>query len=104
MDYFTQVTLLAAGAVLVVQEILKLKVVPVKVATNYPVETNILLSILAAIVVTIKTVVQPHSAGQWIAFVGTISVVAAIAYNQIISKWGGLKAMQDPAVSKIPVQ
>jgi hypothetical protein len=94
MDFFTAVTLYAAGAVLVVQQILKLKIVPLAFANKYPVPTNIVLSIIAAVVATWQTDVQPHTWNQWVAFVGLIAVVAAVAYNQLIGKWAELRSME----------
>jgi hypothetical protein len=94
MDFFTAVTLYAAGAVLVVQQILKLKIVPLAFANRYPVPTNIVLSIVAAVVATWQTDVQPHTWNQWVAFVGLIAVVAAAAYNQLIGKWAELRSME----------
>lgn len=91
MDYFAQVTLLAAGAVLIVQQIIKLNFIPIAIANKYPVPTNIVLSIIAAFVAVWRTDVQPDSVGAWIVFVGTIAVVAAISYNQLLGRWKELK-------------
>lgn len=80
---------------MLVQEILKLKIVPVQFANKYPVPTNIILSVVAAITVAHAHLVWAWSqigndAGQ----VGTIAVVAAIAYNMLLSHWTELRAME----------
>lgn len=85
MEFFTHVTLLAAGGVVLVQELLKL--LPTAIASRYPVLTNILLSLIAAIVAVWQAnVTHPAVWTDWLLLVGTISVVAAIVYNQLIGK------------------
>lgn len=84
MEYFVQITALAALAVVAVQQILKLNVIPLYFANKYPVFTNIALSIIAAIVVTWQTAITLVGVGAWIAYVGTVSVLAAITYNMTI--------------------
>lgn len=94
MDLLTQATLLAAGAVLLVQQILKLNIIPVAFANRYPVPTNILLSIIATIIVTVPVV---HVGFSWhnlpviLRTFGLVAVGAAIAYNQLLGKWQQLK-------------
>jgi hypothetical protein len=84
MEYFAQVTALAALAVVAVQQILKLNVVPVYFANKYPVITNIVLSIIASIVVSYQRIITLVGVGQWIAYVGTVAVLAAVTYNMTI--------------------
>jgi hypothetical protein len=84
MDYFTQVTALAALAVVVVQQILKLNIVPVYLANKYPVVTNIVLSLIASVVVQYQTAVALVGWLQWIVYVATVSVVAAVTYNMTL--------------------
>jgi len=84
MEYFAQITALAALAVVAVQQILKLNVIPVYFANKYPVITNILLSIVAAVMVTWQTAINLVGVGAWIAYVGTVSVLAAVTYNMTI--------------------
>lgn len=86
MEYFAEVTALAALAVVVVQQILKLNVVPIYFANRFPVLTNIGLSIIASIVVTWKTAIHLATIEQWIAYIGTVSVLAAITYNMTIKE------------------
>lgn len=81
MEYFTQITALAALAVVVIQSILKLNVIPVFFANKYPVLTNIVLSLIASVVVTWQTVIALTGWVQWVTYVGTVSVLAAITYN-----------------------
>lgn len=85
MDFAT-ITALAALAVVVVQQILKLNVIPVFFANKYPVLTNIGLSIIAAVVVTWQTAVDLTNVAAWVAYVGTVSVLAAVTYNNTIRK------------------
>lgn len=84
MEYFAQITALAALAVVAVQQILKLNVIPLYFANKYPVFTNLLLSIIASVVVTWQTTVNLVGWMAWVAYVGTVSVLAAITYNMTI--------------------
>ena len=84
MEYFAQITALAALAVVVVQQILKLNVIPLYFANKYPVVTNVLLSVLASVVVTWQTTINLVGWMQWVAYVGTVSVLAAVTYNMTI--------------------
>lgn len=84
MDYFTQVTALAGLAVVVVQQILKLNVLPVYFANKYPVVTNVLLSIVASAVVQYQTALTLVGWVQWVAYVATVAVVAAVTYNMTL--------------------
>lgn len=81
MEYFAQITALAALAVVAVQQILKLNVIPVYFANKYPVLTNIALSIVAAIVVTWQTAITLVDWKQWVAYVVTLIVLSAVTYN-----------------------
>lgn len=84
MEYFAQITALAALAVVAVQQILKLNVIPLYFANKYPVFTNIALSIIAAFVVTWQTAVNLTTVASYVAYAATISVLAAITYNMTI--------------------
>lgn len=84
MELFTQITALAALSVVAVQQILKLNVIPLYFANKYPVVTNVLLSALASVIVTWKTAVSLVGVGSWVAYIGTVSVLAAITYNMTI--------------------
>jgi len=91
----THVAGLAALAVVAAQQILKLNAVPLSFANDHPVPTNIVLSLLAAFVAVWQdAVAQPTTIAGWIAFVATISVVAAIVYNQLIGKSHEIKALE----------
>lgn len=84
MEYFTEVTALAALAVVAVQQILKLNIVPVHFANRYPVFTNFALSIIAAVTVQWQDMVKLVGWQDWVVFVATIAVVAAITYNMTL--------------------
>lgn len=86
MELFTQATALAATAVLVITELLKL--VPVAFTTRYPAWVNAILSVIAAIVVVAPTFTFV-SVAQTLGTALLIAVVAAIAYNQFTSKLKG---------------
>lgn len=95
MEFFTHATALAALAVVVLQQILKFKFVPVNFANKYPVPTNILLSIGAALYVVWQSdVPTPHVWTSWVQLVATISVVAAITYNMLLRNWTELRATE----------
>lgn len=93
MDY-AHIALLAAAAVVAAQQILKLKVVPIAFANRYPVPTNILLSVVAAVLAVWTDNVRLVAWTDWLLFVGTVSVVAAITYNQLIGRSAELKEME----------
>lgn len=92
MELFSQWTALAALAVVIVQQILKLNVVPLYFANKYPVITNVILSVVAAVVVNWQTVVTLHTGWNWITEVAVISVVAAITYNATLANSVGAQA------------
>jgi hypothetical protein len=84
MELFTEITALAALAVVAVQQILKLNVIPVFFANKYPVLTNVLLSAIAAVIVTWQTAITLVGWVEWVVYVATISVLAAITYNMTL--------------------
>lgn len=84
MDSFAEITALAALAVVAVQQILKLNVVPVFFANKYPVMTNFVLSVLASVIVTWQTAVSLVTWVHWVTYVATVSVLAAITYNMTL--------------------
>jgi hypothetical protein len=93
MDFSLYVGL-AALAVVIVQQILKLKLIPLTFANRYPVPTNIILSTVAAFIVVWQQGALPSNLGEWVMLVATISVVAAITYNQLLERWNDLRAME----------
>jgi hypothetical protein len=93
-QYFTHVTALAALAVVAVQEILKLKIIPISIANRYPVPTLILLSMIASLGVVWQTTLMPVAWTDWVLLVSTVAVVAAIVYNMTFKNWAQLKAME----------
>lgn len=83
MELFTTATALAITAVLVMTELLKL--VPVQFTSRYPAWVNGILSVIAAIIVVAPSFTFVSIAST----LGTallIAVVAAIAYNQWVSR------------------
>lgn len=84
MEYFAEITALAALSVVAVQQIIKLNVIPVYFANKYPVFTNFVLSAIAAVVVTYQTAINLVDVKDWIAYVATVSVLAAITYNMTL--------------------
>ena len=91
MEYFSEVTALAALAVVAVQQILKLNVIPVYFANKYPVITNVILSAIAAVVVTWQTAVSLVTWVEWVVYVATVSVLAAITYNMTLRNSDSVK-------------
>jgi hypothetical protein len=83
MELLTEATALAAAAVLVMTELLKL--VPVRFTTDHAAWVNAGLSLVASV-----WVVQPSLAlddiGATLATALLIAVVAALSYNQFTSK------------------
>lgn len=93
MEFLTASALAAAGVVLIVQEILKLKVVPLAFANKYPVPTNIILSIVVTLFL-VPITWSFDNIGNLLIQIGTVAVVAAIAYNQLLEKWDALKSLE----------
>ncbi len=94
MDLLTQATLLAAGAVTVIQQILKLNIIPVAFANKYPVPTNLLLSLIATVIVTVPVVQVGWSWDNAPLILRTfmlVAVGAAVVYNQLLDRWKQLK-------------
>lgn len=84
MEYFTQITVAAGLAVVAVQQILKLNVVPVYFANKYPVITNVVLSIIASVIVSWQTAINLVTWLQWLTYVATVILIAAVTYNMTI--------------------
>jgi len=84
MELFSQYTALAALAVVAVQQILKLNVIPVYFANKYPVITNVILSTIASVIVTWQTAVTLVDWKDWVVYIATVSVLAAITYNMTL--------------------
>lgn len=93
MEFLSGAALVAAGVVLLVEQILKLKIVPLAVANKYPVFTNIALSIIATVFL-VPVQLSFDNLGHLAIQVGTVAVTAAIAYNQLVSKSPEIKAME----------
>lgn len=84
MESFAEITALAALSVVAVQQILKLNVIPVYFANKYPLMTNVLLSVVASLIVTWQNMVALTTIWAWVAYVGLVSVLAAITYNMTL--------------------
>lgn len=93
MEFLSGAALVAAGVVLLVQEILKLKIIPLAFANKYPVFTNILLSVVATIFL-VPVDWSLDNIGHLAVQIGTVAVTAAIAYNQLIGKSPELKSLE----------
>lgn len=92
MEYFAEVTALAALAVTAVHQILKLNVVPVYFANKYPLVTNILLSVAASVFVTWQKLIELNGWQAWLAYVGAISVLSAVTYNMTLKNSESVQA------------
>lgn len=95
MDSFAEITALAALSVVAVQQILKLNVIPVYFANKFPVFTNILLSIVASVIVSWQTAITLVDWKQWVAYAGTVSVLAAITYNMTLRNSEGVQRVSN---------
>lgn len=98
MDFFTSATVLAALAVVVVQQILKLNFIPITLANKYPVPTLIVLSIGASFIAEFSGGITPHTLTDWLLVVASVSVSAAIVYNATLANWKSLRAAETPIV------
>lgn len=104
MEFFTHVTLLASLAVVAVQQILKLNIVPIAFANRYPVLANIILSAAASVFVVWTNYVQPNTIADWILLIATTSVVAAITYNATLRNWTQLRGVEGEGKVTSPAQ
>lgn len=84
MEYFTQITVAAGLSVVVVQQILKLDAVPLYFANKYPVITNVVLSIIASVIVSWQTAITLVTWLQWVTYVATVILIAAVTYNMTL--------------------
>ncbi len=91
MDLFTQYTALAALAVVAVQQILKLNVIPLYFANKYPVATNVVLSAIASVIVSWQKLINLNDWKDWVVQIAAISLVAAITYNMTLKNSEGVQ-------------
>lgn len=95
MEFFNNVTVLTGLAVMVIQQLLTLKAVPIAFANRYPVPTLLVLSTVASIVAVIMNKqATPVSWTDWVLLVSSIGVTAAIVYNSTIRNWSQLRDME----------
>lgn len=95
MEFFNHVTVLVGLAVMVLQEILTLKAVPIAFANRYPVPTLIGLSTIASVAaVWLNKVPTPQAWTDWVLLVVTVGVTAAVVYNHTIRNWAQLRSME----------
>jgi hypothetical protein len=92
--YFAHALVLSALAVVGVQQILKLKLIPIAFANRYPVPTLILLSIATSIIAVWRTALAPHAWTDWVVLVALVAVTAALTYRTTIANWSQLRAME----------
>lgn len=83
MEFLTASALSAAAVVVVVQEVLKLKVVPVAFANRYPVATNVILSVITTLFL-VPITWSLDNIGHLLVQIGTVAVVASIAYHALV--------------------
>ena len=93
MELFSEVTALAALAVVAVQTLLKLNIIPVYFANKYPLATNLVLSAGASVYVTWQTAVNLSGLTDWLAYAGTISVLSALTYNMTLKNSVAVKSV-----------
>lgn len=84
----------SALSVVAVQELLKLRFIPVSFANKYPVPTNILLSVGASIVATLTNAVNPATWQDWIVLASTITVASALTYRATLHNWTELRSVE----------
>lgn len=95
MEYFTQITVAAGLAVVAVQQILKLNVVPLYFANKYPVITNVVLSVIASVIVSWQTAITLVTWLQWVTYVATVILIAAVTYNMTIRNSDALQKVSN---------
>lgn len=100
MEYFAQITALAALAVVAVQQILKLNVIPVYFANKYPVLTNVLLSAVASVIVTWQTAINLVDWKEWVVYVATVSVLSAVTYNMTLRNSESVQRLSNKVINR----
>lgn len=95
MDYFTQITVAAGLAVVAVQSILKLNVVPLYFANKFPVITNVVLSVVASLIVSWQTAITLVTWLQWLTYIATVVVIAAVTYNMTLRNSDALQKVSN---------
>jgi len=93
-EFFNQITAMAALAVMAVQQLLKLKFIPVSFANRYPVPTLIGLSVAASLIATYYTKLNPNTVWEWIGTVAVVATLAAVVYNNTLRNWNELRDME----------
>lgn len=93
-QFFTEATLLSALAVVAVQQVLKLRIIPLGFANKYPVPTLILLSLGAAAFVVIQQGVVITDWVDWVVLTATIAVIAALTYRTTLRDWQELRSLE----------
>ncbi len=91
MDFAT-ITALATLAVVAVQQIFKLNVIPLYFANKYPLLTNIGLSLVASLIVTWQTAINLTTVWEWIAYVATVVILSAVTYNATLKNSDAVQA------------
>jgi hypothetical protein len=88
MEFLAEAATLGATTVLIVQEIFKLKIVPLAFANKYPVPTNVMLSVIVAVLLAGLTGLEWKLANLTVLLQAIVlaAVGAAIAYNQLLEK------------------
>lgn len=102
-QFLTEAAVQAAAAVLLVQTILRLKVVPLAFANRHPVPTNIVLSLIATIGIVRPALVFTN----WVDLVlqvAVIAVISALTYNQLLGRSKELQAVSGESDRKQPVR
>lgn len=95
IEFFARAVLLAGLATVGVQQVLRLKIVPVGFANRYPVLTNIILSIGASVLTVWQdNKIQPVVWTDWALLISMVAVTAAIVYNMVFRNWRELQAIQ----------
>lgn len=93
-NLFVHAVALSALAVVAIQQILKLNLVPLAFANKYPVPTLIILSVVASIVTVVTTPLVIQSWTDWLVLASTIAVTAALTYRTTLKNWAELRALE----------
>lgn len=96
MELLERAVLAAGPIVLVVEELLKLRVVPLDWVNRHPVPANLVLSAaVTALMAPLTGIAYELANWQEIASLWLLTALtAAVAYNQLLSKWDQLKRLE----------
>lgn len=94
-ELLAKLVVVSGISVSLVQEILKLRIIPLVFANRYPVPTNIVLSVIASVIALYTQGLLEVS--SWLTIGTTVmatAVIASMTYNNLLDNWKQLKTLE----------